>query len=88
MNKEQEISDLLMQTGKAHHHAFAETDGADPEWPLWYSEYLQDRLPPILGKNLTRSRIIFELVWLGENADVKEEPWTKAYAKLLVQRHL
>lgn len=47
--KKQELADLLMATGKGHHHAFMETDGFDPEWPLWYSKQLKDSLPRMLG---------------------------------------
>ncbi|ETZ99541.1 hypothetical protein I547_5783 [Mycobacterium kansasii 824] len=39
-----ELADLLVETGERHHQAYADTDGADPEWALWYSGYLQARL--------------------------------------------
>lgn len=29
-----ELKSLLIEAGKAHHHAFLDTDGDDPEWPL------------------------------------------------------
>ena len=42
----QELSDnltkLLMETGKAHHQAFTKTDGVDPDWADWYGEYLNE----------------------------------------------
>ena len=32
------IAGFLVQTGQAHHKAFEATDGADPDWPIWYAE--------------------------------------------------
>lgn len=29
-----QLTELFRQTGKAHHEAFAASDGADEEWPL------------------------------------------------------
>ena len=43
-----ELSALLTQTGKAHHEAFAATDGEDPDWAIWYADYLYDRLARFL----------------------------------------
>ena len=35
---------LFREVGEAHHQVHIETDGADPEWPLWYADYLRERL--------------------------------------------
>ena len=35
-----QIAELFQKTGSDHHQAFIETDGEDPEWPLWYAECL------------------------------------------------
>ena len=33
----------LKEVAKAHHQAFVETDGEDPDWPIWYAgELLED----------------------------------------------
>ena len=42
------LADLFLETGHAHHAAFAATDGADPEWPIWYAEHLQAPLTKVL----------------------------------------
>ena len=39
-----QLEGLFHEVGEAHHRAYIETDGADPEWPLWYADYLQERL--------------------------------------------
>ena len=82
-----EMTELLMKTGHAHHNAYLETDGVDPEWPLWYSKQLKESLPTLLGTKLTRSRIIYELIRLEDTADISEEHWTKVYAEQLLKKY-
>jgi hypothetical protein len=43
-----QLEELFREVGKAHHQAYIEWDGADPEWPVWYADYLRDRLAPLL----------------------------------------
>ena len=57
-----QIVELLVETGKAHHEAFAETDGADPDWPVWYAEYAKDGFAKLFGDDFTVSRLIFCLM--------------------------
>lgn len=35
-----ELAVLLVDAGHHHHDAYGESDGADPEWPLWYAQLL------------------------------------------------
>ncbi len=85
--KKQELAALLMKTGKGHHKAFMETDGFDPEWPLWYSEQLKDSLPQLLNVEMARSRIIYELIRLNDTADTSQEHWTQVYAQELLDKY-
>ena len=55
----QQLSDLLVVTGKAHHEAFEATDGADPDWPIWYARHLRDPLNKMLETELTSSRLVY-----------------------------
>jgi len=50
------LEDLFRETGEAHHQAHIETNGADPEWPLWYAEYLRERLAPLSDTSFTKTR--------------------------------
>ncbi len=88
--KKREIADLLIETGHAHHQAFIETDGADPEWPLWYADYLLDKLPALLNATMTKSELVYLLVHLNI-LQLQEAPgaqWPHFYSKYLVQRYL
>ena len=84
------ITRLLEETQQAHHQAYLATDGVDPEWPLWYADYLQDKLPPLLEAGLTRSDLTYLLVYLGKLQQL-EAPggrWSRFYAKHLVEKYL
>jgi glutaredoxin len=80
--KLKELTELFEETGKAHHQAFIDTDGEDPEWPLWYAEYLEKRLQPFLAAPMTRSRLVFCLVGADNEhrATASDTPWPEFYA--------
>jgi hypothetical protein len=44
------IDAVLAAAGPAHHAAYIETDGFDPEWPLWYAEHVVEDLRSILDR--------------------------------------
>ncbi len=86
----EQVEALFMETGKNHHKAFIKTDGVDPEWPLWYADYLFDKLGKMLKAELTKSEIIYLLLYLEKKRAV-EAPganWTTYNAKILVGRYL
>ena len=73
------LAELLIDTGRAHHQAFIETDGADDEWPLWYAQYLQPRLAADHGIELTVSALVHLLVQADRDHD--GGPWSEFYAR-------
>lgn len=80
---------LLRETAEAHHEAFIETDGADPEWPLWYAEHMGEEANRLLGASATRSQWVFLLVGL-EHEEALSAPgadWAAAYARSLDARY-
>lgn len=79
------IAALLTETATAHHEAYAATDGADDEWPLWYASYLVDRLPDVSSFMGTRSELVYWLVRLeSEYLETNSEiPWARFYATRL-----
>ncbi len=87
MNKavKQELSELLKETAHKHHEAYIDSDGNDPEWPLWYAEQLKDTLPALLGVPITKSRIIYELIRLDDVGVTGEEIWSEVYAEELME---
>lgn len=83
----QQIVALLEETGRAHHQAFIESDGADPEWALWYATHLQKPLSDLLNLEFTRSLIVYELVRMNKTAEVGNAPWPEVYAMELMDKY-
>ena len=83
------IAELLRETAEAHHRAFLDADGDDPDWPLWYSEYMLDPLEPLLDASLTRSELVYALVQ-AERDRMKDDSgtdWQEYYGAWLVERY-
>jgi hypothetical protein len=57
-----ELANLLNETAEAHHKAFAATEGEDPDWPIWYADYLLEKIRQMLKAKFTKSELIYLLV--------------------------
>ncbi len=88
-NQINQLSELFEEVGNAHHQAFIETDGEDAEWPLWYAEYLVDKLPPVLGREFTKSELVYCLVTLSKKQPEisPDARWPDFYAMYFVEHH-
>jgi hypothetical protein len=84
------IALLLHQAGELHHQVYRITDGDDPDWASWYSDWLirLSELPEILGTTPVRSELTYMLVKLDKefNASAQAEPWQRFYARQLLAR--
>ncbi len=76
------VSQLLAETGRAHHQAYLATDGEDPEWPIWYAGYIKEPLAEILGAGLTQSEIVYHLV--AADREDGDGSWQDRYAARLI----
>lgn len=83
------LEDLFRETGEAHHQAYIETDGADPEWPLWYAGYLQERLGRLLEASFTESELVYLLIWVANEQPLNAPgaDWARYYADFFLQRY-
>jgi len=88
--REAKVSALLHEAGETHHTVFRITDGEDPDWASWYSEWLlrHSELPEILGTAPVRSKLTALLVELDRAyvTDAPAERWEDVYARELVRR--
>ncbi len=83
------LAALLRETGRAHHQAFLDVNGGDPEWPIWYAEHLHERLAGIFEKSLTKSEITYLLV-AAEREQAARNPgadWPEFYARFILEHH-
>jgi NAD(P)H-hydrate epimerase len=87
--REKQVERLFRETGPAHHEAFIETDGADPEWPLWYAEYLYERISALLSQDLSKSELVHLILSAEEDRaeNAPEADWPRHYARYVL-RHL
>jgi hypothetical protein len=53
-----QLEGLFHEVGEAHDQAHIETDGVEPEWPLWYADYLRERLGGLLDASFTKSELV------------------------------
>ena len=87
MNK---LANLLNETAEAHHKAFAATEGEDPDWPLWYSDYLLEKLRKMLKAKFTKSELIYLLVLADKKNGVVAPGayWPRFYTKFIISRYM
>jgi hypothetical protein len=84
-----QVAELLRQAAETHHRVYAMTDGDDPDWATWYSDWLvsRSRLPDLLGINPIRSELTYLLVSLDKAylRDTRGERWEDFYAASLLE---
>jgi hypothetical protein len=85
----QQLEELFRETGEAHHQAYIETDGADPEWPLWYADYLRERLGALLDASFTRSQLVYLLILVASEQPLNAPGanWARYYARFFIERY-
>ena len=84
-----QLEELFRETGEAHHQAYIETDGADPEWPLWYADYLRERLGALLDASFTRSQLVYLLILVASEQPLNAPGanWARYYARFFITRY-
>lgn len=84
-----QVAELLHAAAETHHIVFAISDGDDPDWATWYSDWLVNlsRLPDLLGRKPVRSELTWLLVSLDEEyvRAAPAEPWEAFYAARVLQ---
>ena len=85
-----ELANLLNETAEAHHKVFAATEGEDPDWPLWYADYLLEKMLKMLKSRFTKSELIYLLVLADKKNGVVAPGayWPRFYAKFLLSRYI
>lgn len=61
-----ELVNLFNETAKAHHKAFAATEGEDPDWP----DYLLEKMRQILKAKFTKNELIYLLVLMDKKMEL------------------
>ncbi len=90
-DRSQRLADLLHQTAEEHHVAFKASDGADPDWSIWYADrLLQQGIESLLEATLLKSDLIYLLVSADKemNKSAPGARWERWYADFLLRRYL
>jgi hypothetical protein len=89
-DKIQELTGLFKETEQAHFQAYKDADGFDPDWAIFYADYLYERLLPLLEARMSKSELIYLLVHLSklQPADAPGAKWPRYYARYLAERYL
>jgi hypothetical protein len=82
---EEKLEGLFRETGRAHHQAFLATDGVDPEWPIWYAGFLQDRVNVLSSRVLTKSELVYLIIAAEKEREAiaPEAQWPRYYARYI-----
>ena len=82
----EKLEGLFREVGEAHHQAYIETDDAASEWPLWYADYLRDRLAPLLDAGFTKSELVHLLVLVANEHPLVAPGanWARYYARKFI----
>ena len=86
---EQELARLVATTAKAHHTAFAASDGHDPDWAIWYAAHLQAAVWDRLGSLASRAELTYLLVaaeraYASADEDARGR-WPDFYARFILE---
>ncbi|GAB5409044.1 MAG: hypothetical protein BalsKO_14090 [Balneolaceae bacterium] len=85
--QKKDLNELFTETGPAHHKAFIEMDGFDPEWPIWYAEFLHKKVMDILDIEFTKSELIYLLVAadLDHQDEAPDSNWPVYYTEFFAE---
>lgn len=83
-----DVAKLLSGAAEAHHEAFNDSDGVDPEWAAWYAGYIQAPLRERTGRWISRSDLTYLLVRATREHGSGDGAWTEAYARLILAEAL
>ncbi|MGD2057849.1 MAG: hypothetical protein PVF85_12860 [Anaerolineales bacterium] len=86
-NKFEQLTRLLIKVAKAHHHAFEQVNGEDPEWPRWYAENIQADFEALLDRSVSVDGLADLLKRFDElhEEEAPEEKWMRFYAHKLLE---
>ncbi len=82
------LVELLQKTGRAHHAAFVDTDGADPDWSIWYADYLKEPFAQRFDMTFHRSQLVYCLMDADFEHQVRspDSNWPDFYADEILER--
>ncbi|MBT4879860.1 MAG: hypothetical protein HOI80_01110 [Alphaproteobacteria bacterium] len=83
----EEVKKILEETGLAHHKAFIEAGGVDPDWSQWYANHALKPLNKALETDFTDQKLaeIFRDAAQDHDEEAPDIPWEVHYSLYLWQ---
>lgn len=87
-DQKEELIKLFVVAGKAHESAFADRDGEDEDWPLWYAEFLKEKINKLLNTKISLSNLVYFLIQFENERNLWSEnsEWTSFYSERLINK--
>ena len=88
MTRRTTLAEIFRAAGKAHHRAFAATNGDDSRWPEWYARDLAPTLSAVLGIELEPDALTADLKTVDAELHARAPlaDWTLYYADWFLAR--
>jgi hypothetical protein len=85
----EQLRTMFQETVNQHHQAYQESGGEDPEWPLWYADYLLADLGKLLNATFTKSELIYLLILVEKQRSLQApgSDWATYYARFFSERY-
>jgi hypothetical protein len=89
MTRRTTLAEIFRAAGRAHHRAFAATNGGDPCWPEWYARDLAPTLSAVLGLELEPDALAADLKMVDARMRGRAPAvdWAQYYAEWLLARY-
>jgi len=83
------LTHLFRESERQHLAAFADIDGDDPEWPLWYADHLQTPLGQALDTEFYKSQLIYCLMTANFEhiARAPDSDWAEFFANQFMEHY-
>lgn len=82
------LTDLFKSAGYVHEQAFLQTNGDDPDWPIWYAEILKDKINNLLDTQFSLSNIVYFLIQFENDRRLflEKNDWPSFYADKMIDK--
>ena len=86
---QKQLEVLFVQAGADHAEAYFDSDGEDPEWPMWYADHMLESLRELLASNFTKSDLVYLLVQASREHGLRAPGSNRArfYARFFLERY-
>ncbi|MFP3853378.1 MAG: hypothetical protein ACLFWD_03680 [Anaerolineales bacterium] len=83
------LVELLKSAQEAHHEAFVEQGGEDPEWPIWYADFSLKGLRQQLSADFSKSELVYLLLTASHEHSIRAPgmSWPAFVARFLHDRY-